>query len=144
MSSNIPWLTVVLVIPLGTAILLQLVPRDQRAAIKGLTVLGTLATASIVAGLLVAFNQHPSIPAVGPRPQDQAIAFQFEEIHSWIPAIGATYHLGLDGLSAWLLALDAFVFLLGASSSTSSGRGCSSRSTSCSPTTGVATGAGRR
>jgi NADH-quinone oxidoreductase subunit M len=114
MSDHIPWLTVVLVIPLGTAILLQLVPRDQRAAIKGLTVLGTLATACIVAGLLVAFNQHPSIPAVGPRPQDQAIAFQFEEFHSWIPAIGARYHLGLDGLSAWLLALDALVFLLGA------------------------------
>ncbi|HVS42351.1 MAG TPA: NADH-quinone oxidoreductase subunit M [Candidatus Dormibacteraeota bacterium] len=114
MSDHIPWLTVVLVIPLGTAILLQVVPRDQRAAIKGLTVLGTLATAGIVAGLLVAFNQHPSIPAVGPRPQDQVIAFQFEEGHSWIPAIGATYHLGLDGLSAWLLALDAFVFLLGA------------------------------
>jgi NADH-quinone oxidoreductase subunit M len=113
-NAHIPWLTVVLVTPLGTAILLQLVPRDQRAAIKGLTVLGTLATLGVVIGLLVAFNQSPPIPAVGPRPQDMAMAFQFQEFRDWIPAIGARYHLGLDGLSAWLLALDAAVFLLGA------------------------------
>jgi NADH-quinone oxidoreductase subunit M len=112
--TNVPWLTVVLMIPLGTAILLQLAPRSDRGAVKAVTVLGTLATAAVVAGLLVAFNQNPRIPALGPRPQDTAIAFQFEEIHSWIPQIGATYHLGLDGLSAWLLALDAGVFLLGA------------------------------
>lgn len=112
--TNIPWLTITLVMPLGAAILLQLIPGNDRAAVKALAVLSTLATAGVVTGLLIAFNQHPPIPAVGPRPQDTALAFQFEEIHSWIPAIGATYHLGLDGLSAWLLALDAAVFLLGA------------------------------
>lgn len=114
MSANIPWLTIVLMIPLGTAILLQAVPRSQAAAIKGLTVLGTLSTAGIVAGLLIAFNRNPHVYSLGGGVQGQPIAFQFEEIHSWIPSIGATYHLGLDGLSAWLLALDAFVFLLGA------------------------------
>jgi NADH-quinone oxidoreductase subunit M len=113
-STHIPWLTVVLVLPLGTAILLQLVPRERRGAIKGLTVLGTLATLGLVIALLVAFNQSPRIYSLGPRPQDMPITFQFEEIHTWIPAIGATYHVGLDGLSAWLLALDAGVFLLGA------------------------------
>ena len=36
------------------------------------------------------------------------------ETASWIPAIGASYHLGVDGVSAWILALNAGVFLLGA------------------------------
>jgi NADH-quinone oxidoreductase subunit M len=113
--THVPWLTVVLVLPLGTAILLQLVPRNERGLVKAVTVLGTLATAGVVAGLLVAFNQHPGIYLpIGTRPQDLPLILQFEEIHDWIPAIGATYHLGLDGLSAWLLALDAGLFLLGA------------------------------
>ncbi|MDB5068604.1 MAG: hypothetical protein JWM18_5038, partial [Chloroflexi bacterium] len=78
-----PWLTVVLMIPLGTAIVLQFVPRSDRGAVKAVTVLGTLATAAVVAGLLIAFKRHPGIPAIGPRLQDTLIAFQFEEIHSW-------------------------------------------------------------
>ncbi len=112
--TNVPWLTVVMVIPLGTAILLQLVPRSDRGAIKAVTVLGTLATAGLVAGLLIAFTRNPVVHAIGPGPQGLVLAFQFEEFREWIPAIGAAYHLGLDGLSAWLLALDAGVFLLGA------------------------------
>jgi NADH-quinone oxidoreductase subunit M len=113
--SHVPWLTLVMLTPLGTAILLQLVPHQQRGAVRAVTIAGTVATAGIVAGLLLAYNQHPGqyVP-LGTRPQDAPLIFQFEEIHDWIPAIGAGYHLGLDGLSAWLLALDATVFLLGA------------------------------
>jgi len=35
---------------------------------------------------------------------------QFEQRHSWVPAIGMTYHLGVDGLSVSLVALTAFLF----------------------------------
>ena len=103
---NIPWLTVVLAVPVGAALLLQLIPRSATAAIKGLTVLATLATAVIVGALVANLNST----AVSPGP----IGFHYTEIHGWIPAIGATYHLGLDGVSAWFLALNAAVFLLGA------------------------------
>jgi NADH-quinone oxidoreductase subunit M len=32
-------------------------------------------------------------------------AFRFEENYSWIAAIGARYHLGVDGISLWLVVL---------------------------------------
>src|SRR5437762_5078678 len=32
-------------------------------------------------------------------------AFRFEENYSWISAIGARYHLGVDGISLWLVLL---------------------------------------
>src|SRR5436190_4516957 len=32
-------------------------------------------------------------------------AFRFEENYSWIAAIGARYHLGVDGISLWLVIL---------------------------------------
>src|SRR6266851_8475648 len=31
--------------------------------------------------------------------------FRFDENYSWIPAIGARYHLGVDGISLWLVLL---------------------------------------
>ena len=116
--SSIPWLTLLIVVPLGGAILLQLLPRRANQAIRLLTVAVCLLEAGIVAGLLVAFTHNPGgkqilIPGAT-SPTTAPITFQFEEAHSWIPKLGASYHLGLDGVSAWLVALDAFVFLLGA------------------------------
>jgi NADH-quinone oxidoreductase subunit M len=103
---NVPWLTLVIVIPVGAALLLQLVPRSQTAAIKGFTV-ATAATAAVIVGTLL-WNMSGA-PASGAR-----LTLHYQEVHTWIPAIGASYHLGLDGLSGWLLALNAGVFLLGA------------------------------
>ncbi len=35
--------------------------------------------------------------------------FQFTESHDWIPALGAGYRLGLDGISLWLVLLTTFL-----------------------------------
>src|SRR6202140_3022383 len=105
-AMNVPWLTVVLAVPLGASLLLQAVPRSATGAIKALTVTATLLTAVIVAVLVAAMS--------GTRLSPGPLGFHYEETHSWIPAIGASYHLGLDGISAWILALNAAVFLLGA------------------------------
>jgi NADH-quinone oxidoreductase subunit M len=117
--NHIPWLTLILVVPLGGALLLQLVPNSQTRAIKVITTVTMLAVAGIVAGVLVGFTHAPDpntsqavLLTGGTRPSP--ITFQFEEHRDWIPAIGAGYHLGVDALSGWLLALDAGVFLLGA------------------------------
>jgi NADH-quinone oxidoreductase subunit M len=117
--NSIPWLTLILVVPLGGALLLQFVPGSAGRAIKGITVLTMLAVAGIVAGVLVGFTHAPD-PATSQAvllsggTKASPITFQFEEHRDWISAIGASYHLGVDALSAWLLALDAGVFLLGA------------------------------
>jgi len=36
-------------------------------------------------------------------------AFQFEERHAWLPAYGIGYHLGVDGISVFLIVLTAFL-----------------------------------
>ncbi len=45
---NIPWLTVVLALPLGASLLLQLIPRSAVSALKAFTIAATLATAVLV------------------------------------------------------------------------------------------------
>jgi NADH-quinone oxidoreductase subunit M len=104
--THIPWLTLLIVIPAGAAILLQLVPRRLTMAVKGVTLVATAAGAVIV-GLLLAWMP-------GNKATTGPIPLHFQETHAWLPAINATYHLGIDGVSGWLLALNAGVFLLGA------------------------------
>jgi NADH-quinone oxidoreductase subunit M len=57
--NSIPWLTLLLVIPVGGAILLQLVPRTSPNAAKWLTIAITLLEGAIVAGLVVSFTHNP-------------------------------------------------------------------------------------
>ncbi len=37
---------------------------------------------------------------------------QFEELHAWVPSLGMTYHVGVDGLGVLMLALSAIVTLM--------------------------------
>ena len=37
---------------------------------------------------------------------------QFEELHAWVPALGISYHVGVDGLGALMLVLSAIVVLM--------------------------------
>jgi NADH-quinone oxidoreductase subunit M len=103
---SIPWLTLLIVIPAGGALLLQFTPRRATTAIKAITVL-TAAAVAVIVGLVIAWM--PQSQGSG-----QPLTFFFQEKLNWIPGIGASYHLGIDGISAWLVALNAGVFLLGA------------------------------
>jgi NADH-quinone oxidoreductase subunit M len=55
----------------------------------------TLATFVVSLGLVKGFNDVAS--------------YQFEERVSWIPAWGISYHVGIDGLSLWLVILTTFL-----------------------------------
>src|SRR2546422_391896 len=97
-------LRVILFTPLVGSILLLFVPRESGNAHR---VLGNLfgMLGFIVSLPLVAWFQ------VGKS------GYQFQETASWIPSIGATYHLGIDGISFLLVMLTT---LLGAISILSS------------------------
>jgi len=97
-------LSVILFTPLVGSILLLFVPRESGNAHR---VLGNLfgMLGFIVSLPLVAWFQ------VGKS------GYQFQETASWIPSIGATYHLGIDGISFLLVMLTT---LLGAISILSS------------------------
>ena len=105
--SRVPWLTLMIVLPVGGAMLLLLVPPRMTGAIRGVTLFFATAVTCIAGGLLV---NLPHIAASGTQP----LSLAFQEQRDWIPAIGASYHLGLDGLSGWLLVLNSGLFLIAA------------------------------
>jgi len=101
LAPTVPWLTLVLVLPLAGALLVALVPSELRRTVKQLGVLTSVATLLLVLVIIGGF-QH----GVG------NLRFQFEEVRPWIPGVGISYHLGLDGVSLFLLGLNALLFLL--------------------------------
>ncbi|RDH73950.1 NADH-quinone oxidoreductase subunit M, partial [Mycolicibacterium moriokaense] len=87
-----PWMTMLWLVPLAGAAAVLVTPRSALAKWLGLFAsLAVLATASAVA---VQFD------AAGER-------YQFVEHHSWIPAFGAGYTVGVDGIALVLVVLTA-------------------------------------
>ena len=95
-------LTLIVFLPILGALFLGFLPRDNEDALKrvALAVTGLTFLASLV--LVTQFDY--SARAYN--------TYQFEVNASWIAAINANYHIGVDGISLPLLVLSAFVVLL--------------------------------
>src|SRR5262249_5517939 len=89
-------LAAVLFIPLVGAVLTMLVPRVEADILRGLG-LATAIAAFLVSLLLVAgFDNSQG-------------GYQFVLTKDWIPALGARFRLGIDGISLWLVLLTTFL-----------------------------------
>ncbi|TME81785.1 MAG: NADH-quinone oxidoreductase subunit M, partial [Chloroflexi bacterium] len=95
LPANVPWLTLVLVVPLVGALLIALTPSLAGRVIKQLGILTSVITLALVLAIIGGFQQ-----GVG------GLHLQFEEALRWIPSLGISYHLGIDGLSLFLLGLN--------------------------------------
>jgi NADH-quinone oxidoreductase subunit M len=85
-------LSTVLFFPLAGAILLLLVPKEQKTLIR--LIANFVGFAGFLVSLPLWFGFNPS-----------ADGFQFTEKAEWIPSIGASYSLGIDGISLLLIML---------------------------------------
>jgi NADH-quinone oxidoreductase subunit M len=92
--TTFPWLSVLWLVPLAGALLVIAVPPTWRQFAKwlGLAVAAAVLALSIV--ITVGFNTGGA-------------TYQFTESHSWIPAFGAGYTLGVDGIAVVLVLLTA-------------------------------------
>ncbi|MDT5165682.1 MAG: NADH-quinone oxidoreductase subunit, partial [Mycobacterium sp.] len=98
---TLPWLSVLWLLPLVGAVVIILIPAGGRQFAKWLGVAVSVAVLALSIALAVAFK------AGGPT-------FQFTESHSWIPAFGAGYTLGVDGIALMLVLVTTILvpFLL--------------------------------
>ena len=84
-------------LPLGGALALAVVPRSRYAAIRWWALAVSLAAFGTSLAMLARFDKADA-------------GFQLVEKHQWIRAFGATYKIGVDGISLWLVVLTAFLF----------------------------------
>ena len=89
-------LTAIWLLPVVGAVAVAFAPRSQ-ARIVG--VLFALATFALTLVMVFAFD-------AGHR------GYQFEQNAPWIPQFGVSYHVGVDGISLWLVVLNALLTVI--------------------------------
>ncbi|MBS9533688.1 NADH-quinone oxidoreductase subunit M [Mycobacterium sp. M1] len=92
----LPWLSVLWLLPLAGAGLVIVLPAGGQALAKWTGLLLSLATLAVAVVVTVGFDSTAS-----------GEPYQFVESHSWIPAFGAGYTLGVDGIAVVLVLLTA-------------------------------------
>jgi NADH-quinone oxidoreductase subunit M len=93
-------LSLIVFLPLVGAIVALAIPKDNEDAVKQWSLL--VAAATFLLSLVAVFQFD----------YGSAHTFQFEANVPWIAAIGANYHIGVDGISLPLLVLSTFVMVL--------------------------------
>ncbi|HZD55327.1 MAG TPA: NADH-quinone oxidoreductase subunit M [Anaerolineales bacterium] len=95
-----PILSVIVFTPIVTALLLLLIPGERKTEIRV-----TALAAAFFAVFLSAWVYFSYDAAAG--------GYQFVEKYNWLPVLGISYHVGVDGISAPLVLLTGVVMFTG-------------------------------
>jgi len=97
-----PFLTTLVMLPAAGALVAALVPRSlpertERVVVQTIGMVTTLATLALAVAVTVRFKLHFG-------------GYQMVSHHEWAPALGISWHLGVDGISLFLVLLTAVLF----------------------------------
>lgn len=95
-----PILSIIVFTPIVTGLLILLIPADRKTEVR-MAALASGAFALILS--MIAYFSY-DISAAG---------YQFVEKYEWLPALGISYHVGLDGMNAPLVLLTGVVMFTG-------------------------------
>jgi NADH-quinone oxidoreductase subunit M len=94
-------LTLILATPIVATALLFFVPAASKGLLRGVGVGAALLTSVLSAWLFFSYDQAQA-------------GFQFVEKQPWVPSLGISYQVGVDGISVAMVLLTTIVFLAGA------------------------------
>jgi NADH-quinone oxidoreductase subunit M len=100
MTSSVPYLSAAIWIPILAGLLLLAFGRDRHAGMARV-----FALAAAVLGFLVTIPLYTGFDT-------NSAQMQFVELSPWIERLNAQYHLGVDGISLWLVMLTAFITVI--------------------------------
>src|SRR5512136_203246 len=95
-----PILSVIVLTPIVAGILILLIPANRKTEVR-VTALAA-ATFAMLLSAWVYFSYDKS-----------AGGYQFQELGKWLPALGISFHVGVDGMSAPLVLLTGIVMFTG-------------------------------
>jgi NADH-quinone oxidoreductase subunit M len=104
-----PILTALILLPAAGAVGVALIPSSREDLAKPVGILVAIAEAALAGVLLVNFSTNNA-------------GFQFQTDQKWIPAFGISWHLGVDGISLFLVVVTALLFPIGLAGPTIHGR----------------------
>jgi len=86
---HFPLLTVITFTPVAASLLLLMLPAERKTEIRMTALAAGLLT--LFLSLLAYFSYNQGLGG-----------YQFVEQHSWVPQLGISYHVGVDGISLFL------------------------------------------
>jgi NADH-quinone oxidoreductase subunit M len=89
-------LTLILFTPVLSAVVLFLLPEDQKSLLRWTALILSLIPLALSLVLWFGFDRGQA-------------GFQFQEQYLWYPAINSSYHLGVDGISLTMVLLTTFL-----------------------------------
>jgi NADH-quinone oxidoreductase subunit M len=96
MSSDMPFLTILLIIPLGGALVVALLPKTNPHLAKQTALFFSLVELAFTIAMVVDFKKNKT-------------GYQFFQRYDWIKAFGVHYEVGVDGIALVLIALAALL-----------------------------------
>ncbi len=93
-------ITVMVLVPAVGALVLLALPRTRPDLFKLAALLASVVPAALAVWMLTEFET------------DIAEVFQFSERYTWIEGLGVSWHVGVDGLSLFLVVMTALIFPL--------------------------------
>jgi NADH-quinone oxidoreductase subunit M len=107
-------LTAILVVPIAAALFMLVVLRDEQKTEVRLTAAFSAATCLVLSGLVyIEMNQPANLAAAATRAA-QGLSYFVQQINiPWVPSLGISYHVGVDGVSAPMVLLTGLAALGG-------------------------------
>jgi NADH-quinone oxidoreductase subunit M len=96
MLAGFPYLTYLVLGPIGAALVVATLPRHRLVAIRTVGAIGVAGTMALAITVLVLFKA--GIPG-----------YQLATFHRWVPSLGIAWSLGVDGISLFLVLLTVFL-----------------------------------
>ncbi|MEK7764987.1 MAG: hypothetical protein AAB368_02005, partial [bacterium] len=100
-GGEILWLTDIMVLPLAGGLIIMALPDRHARFIKWIA--ATFAFAALALSVVVVFKYR----------QDGGAGYQFLERTPWIPSLGISYQLGVDGIATAMLLLTGVIIFCG-------------------------------
>ncbi len=97
--TEFPILTLLVLVPAITALLVAVIPNRHPDLVRVTALLGSVVTGGFALWVLFAFEKSDA-------------GFQFTSQHEWIKPWGISWHLGIDGISLFLVVLTGVLFPL--------------------------------
>lgn len=95
---DFPLLSAITYAPLAGALLIFFLPRTTREGARSIALIAALVSFALSIGLLLAFDRNAE--------------FQFTEKRTWLAGLGASYHMGVDGMAVLLIALTTLLSVI--------------------------------
>ncbi|WP_436793721.1 complex I subunit 4 family protein [Actinospongicola halichondriae] len=96
---SFPLLTAAILVPLIGAIVVASIPKRRTEILRLVALLFSGTAGAFTLWMLAAFDRHDA-------------GMQFESVHTWIEEFGIQWHLGVDGISLFLVVLTGVLFPL--------------------------------